>query len=237
MSSVREESRMKFKAFWDYKCEHAKEDVAEYRVMFNPESFDRTLSFKITDNPTINSSGASCYAGVESETYSFDLIFDGTGVAGPAYPGTKLIEEFRKFLRTVYCTLNKDTKKKEISYVEMTYSGEVFKVELDSMTVKYLLFDSEGNPLRIKASCQFSSVDEPKPVDPEKDKPKKPKASSRPKPVTPETPSAQCCCCPCPTYPETVNTAKENDAVSLMCGGYPRSEMSSYSSSVNGYGN
>lgn len=235
MSSVHQDSLMKFKAFWDYKFEHAKDGVEEYTVMFNPESFDRTLAFKITDNPTTNSSGASCYAGVESETFSFDLIFDGTGVAGDAYPGTKLVEEFRKFLQAVYCTYNEETKKKEISYVQMTYLGEVFQVELDSMTVKYLLLDPEGNPLRIKATCKFSSVDEPQPVDKKKDETKKSKGSGKKKPVTPKTPTAECCC-PCPTYPETVATAKENDAVSLMCGGYSKAEMS-YSTPASGYSN
>jgi hypothetical protein len=160
---------------------------------------------------------------VESETYSFDLFFDGTGVAGDAYPGTKLVEEFKKFLQTVYCTYNEETKKKKISYVEMTYFNEVFQVELDSMTVKYLLCDSEGNPLRIKASCRFSSVDEPKPVDTKNDTPKKSKKKGQSKPVTKDIPTAQCCY-PCPTYPETVETAKQNDSVSLMSCSRPKQE-------------
>lgn len=232
MSSVPKESRMKFKAYWDYKFKSAKDEVKEYTVMFNPESFDRTLAFKITDNPTTNSSGASCYAGVESETYSFDLIFDGTGVAGDAYPGNKLVEEFQHFLEAVYCTYNKETKKKEISYVEMTYCGEIFQVELDSMTVKYLLFDSEGNPLRIKASCKFSSVDEPKPVNKKKHHSKKSTTDTQ-KTDTSDKPTSQCCS-PCPTYPETVKEAKENDSPSLMCGGSSKSVALS-SSSMNGY--
>lgn len=228
MSSVPKESRMKFKAYWDYKFKSAKDEVEEYTVMFNPESFDRTLAFKITDNPTTNSSGASCYAGVESETYSFDLIFDGTGVAGDAYPGNKLVEEFQHFLEAVYCTYNKETKKKEISYVKMTYCGEVFQVELDSMTVKYLLFDSEGKPLRIKASCKFSSVDEPKPVDKKKHHSKKPKGDSQ-KTATSDTPTSERCA-PCQSYPETVKEAKENDSPSLMCGGAPKPAAPNYSS-------
>lgn len=231
MSSSLKDNRMTFKAYWGRDFKDPKKEVEVYTVMFNPESFDRTLSFKLSDDKTTNSGGTKSYAGVEAETYSFDLIFDGTGVAGPAYPGAKLMEEFRKFLKAVYCTPNEETKKKEISYVEITYCKEVFQVQLDSMTVKYLLFDSAGNPQRIKASCKFSTVEEPKPEKKKHHHSHKPKpAAEEEKTVTSETPTNQCCY-PCPTYPQTVETAKQNQAASLMSCQYPMS-----SSSASGYG-
>ena len=204
-----------------------------YRVRINPESFDRTLRVNTQEEKTArsdNSSGKD--SGLGAETYSFDLIFDGTGVVGTALKGKALNDEFHAFLGVVYANEDDPAKKKVANCVTIEYCGETFGAKLTSMTIKYLLFQRDGNPLRIKASCSFSSVDiKKKDPDPEENKPKQ-KKKDKPAPK-PESTSKEYCC-PCPTYEETVDTAKENDSASLMSCNYSKEETASSSSSSSG---
>ena len=219
-------TRMALKGYTDSTFTKRVDSFGEegYRVRINPETFDRTLNVNQSKESTArpgNSSGHD--AGLGSETYSFDLIFDGTGVAGTPLLGKALKDEFQTFLEVVYAKREDTAKKKVSNCVTIEYCGETFYAKLTSMTIKYLLFQRDGNPLRIKATCSFSSVEEPK-GDPEPPKKKKkPKTKDKPK-VKPDSSNKECCC-PCPSYEDTVSSAKENDSVSLMSCNYTREEM------------
>lgn len=225
-------TRMTFKGYTDNTFDVRADscDIEGYKVRINPETFDRTLNVNRNDEKTArsdNSSGDD--AGVGAETYSFDLIFDGTGVAGTVLKGKALKEEFNTFLGVVYANMDDPAKKKVANCVTIEYCGETFRAKLASMTIKYLLFQRDGNPLRIKATCSFTSVDKKKKdPDPEEKKPK-PKITDKPA-VKPDSTTKECCC-PCPTYEETVSKAEENDSVSLMSCNYTREEMTPTSSS------
>lgn len=220
--------RMKFKAYADNLFTKELEGL-EYKVMINPETVDRSLGVRTAEEKTArsgNSSGKD--AGLNPEKYSFDLMFDGTGVAGPRFEEEGLAAEFKKFLEVVYAQTPTGDSKKQAHFVEITYCGETFYTKLESMSIKYLLFNSAGYPMRIKASCRFSSVEKEQPEDKDKNKGKgKGKKKPSPPPVTPETPNYQCCCCPCPTYYDTWSQAETNNSVSLMTSSYPDSQMSS----------
>ena len=221
--------RMRFKAYRDTFEEKNRLPAGGpdgFEVLMNPETFDRTLNVNKSEEKTArpgNSSGHD--AGLSAETYAFDLIFDGTGVAGPVFSGKALDQKFQEFLTVVYATQEDLSKKKSPNLVKIEYCGMTFGAKLDSMSIKYLLFHRDGYPLRIKASCHFSSVEESKPEE------KKGKGKTKPKKKTEDTPpvkkdssNAQCCCA-CPTYGETVSSAKENKSVSLMSCNYTQAEM------------
>lgn len=217
---------MAFKAYKDSTFETRVDAFGEqgYQVMINPETFDRTLNVNSSQDNTArpgNSSGHD--AGLGPESYSFDLMFDGTGVVGAVMKGASLKEEFQSFMEVVYAKREDLEEKKQANCVTIKYCGETFYAKLTSMTIKYLLFQRDGNPLRIKATCNFSSVEAPK-KDPKTDeKPKKPKPKDKPK-VKQDSQNKECCC-PCPNYYDTVSSAKENDSVSLMSCNYTRAEM------------
>jgi len=228
---------MTFKAYSDSKFTKQVENTAPdgFKAMINPDTFERTLSVRTEPDKTArpgNSAGHD--AGLYAEKYSFDLIFDGTGVTGRSFPANTFSDYFRQFLNTVYAAEPKPESKKQANFVEITYFGETFYTKLESMTIKYLLFNSEGAPLRIKASCHFASVEEEKPENKKKSGGKG-KAKTPPPPVNDQTPNCQCVC-PCPTYQETVSSAQQNDSVSLMTSRYPQSAMTpEYYTPAEGY--
>lgn len=209
---------MTLKAFKDATFNERVDSFGEagYKVRINPETFDRTLTVNKSEDKTArpgNSSGHN--AGLGAETYAFDLYFDGTGVAGTALKGKALKEEFQTFLEVVYVKREDVAKKKQPNCVTIEYCGETFHAKLTSMTIKYLLFQRDGNPLRIKASCSFASVEEEKP-DPEagkkkqKKKPKDTTPNARQGGKTKESIGTD------QSFDETVSSARENNSESLM---------------------
>ena len=223
--------RMSFKAYAD-NCFSKEIDGLEYKVLINPETVDRSLGVKTAEDKTArsgNSSGKD--AGLSPENYSFELMFDGTGIAGPKFKDDALAVEFKKFLEVVYAQTPKGDSKKQANFVTITYCGETFYTKLESMTIKYLLFNSTGYPMRIKASCRFTSVEKEQPEDKNKNKGKSAgKKKVPPPPVTPETPNNMCCC-PCSSYEETLISSEKNQSISLMTSSYSDQQMTKASPS------
>lgn len=224
---------MRFKGYTDedFTVRVPNTPVRGFEVTINPESFERTLGVKTEKDKTARSGNSSGHdAGLDSEKYSFDLIFDGTGVAGKKMTGKELNARFNLFLDVVYASRVSEDKKKKSNYVIISYCGEAFYCKLDSMTIHYQLFQPNGDPLRIKASCRFSSVEKPKPDDPNATKPKKKKEE---KPIKNDTPNHDRLSVES-TYEETLKSAQENDAVSVMACSCPREDMSrNYSGELN----
>ena len=196
-----------------------------FKVMINPETFERTLGVKSEKDKTARSGNSSGHdAGLDAEKYAFDLIFDGTGVIGKRMTGMQLDETFQTFIRVVYAHRESEENKKVANFVEIEYCGETFQCKMESMTIHYQLFGTDGYPIRIKVNCRFTSVEKSKTEDPNKKKKKK--DEKKKKPVTKKTPNHDCVN-PDQSYKETKESAEQNDSVSLMTCGYPRSQMSS----------
>ena len=208
-----------------------------FTVQVNPDTINRSFSTKTVENKKIrsdNSSGES--AGFDAEKLSFDLVFDGTGALGadsigPAY------ELFQKFLNVVYADDPDKSVKKEASFLEIRYGPDSFFGKLSDLSAKYTLFGRNGEPMRIRVSCTFMSVDktkpEPEPESTPAPSPKpKPKDNPAAKPIdTPEAepkqepeskidPSGEQetinCIQVCGSYAETLKKALENGAASVL---------------------
>ena len=178
---------------------------SEYSVMLNPDDFKRTYGASMGDDETIGSNGSQGKnKGFAPESYSFSLIFDGTGIVDARR--TDVSKELDLFLKSVYRNPDNGDGKKP-NFVEMIYCGELFHCKLSSLNVDYQLFNRDGSPLRIKLNCSFTAVKKKDPKDEEKKK----------KPQTPKPqPSQNGCHCICDSYDETIETATKNGQDSLM---------------------
>ena len=204
-------TKMHFEAFTDATFMHRiSEKPTELLVDVNPDSFTRNIALKemkTKERGQTNSNGLD--AGMEAETYTFKLIFDGTGVID----GVKrdLNKELNDFLHVVYCYSNKE---KKTNCVIMTYCGEQFLCKIRSLNIQYTLFNRDSSPLRMIVDCSFFSV--------EKEKERKPKPKIKPKKpdVTIDIP-VDSCVCPPPGYELVMKN--DQDAFSE----YPGSSLSS----------
>ena len=233
-------SHMSFMAFESLeKLFEGKESIGTYEVKINPETFDRSINTcSLTDETKEGKGKGKNELKSEGESYSFDLVFDGTGVVGAISSAEKLQEEFNSFLTNVYRAQESGSSDGEskggeksdgessnngnansittppVNFVKIFYCGQYFNAKLDSLSIKYLLFNKDGLPLRIKASCRFSSVSPAsatsasgKSSEPEKEEAQPLKEDS---PTKKNVKTEK-------TYKKTVKKAEENDSVSLMC--------------------
>ena len=181
-------------------------------VQVNPDSISRSFTAKTVEDKKIRSANSSGEgAGFEAEQYSFDLIFDGTGALGVHTIG-KANEYFQKFLKTVYANDTDQAVKKEASFVEIRYGKEIYRCKLSDLSAKYTLFGRNGDPMRIKASCTFISVDKDKPDGKPKNKGKTDVA-----PAVPAGSDPKELVNPQDTIEETEAKAEENNSPSLLC--------------------
>ena len=198
-------SMMTFRAFpnlYFKETEVIKE--SEFHVMLNPDDFKRTYGASTGDDETIGSNGSQGKnKGFAPESYSFSLIFDGTGIVDPKR--TDVSEELDLFLKSVYRNPNNHNGQTP-NFVEMIYCGELLHCKLSSLSVDYQLMDRDGKPLRIKLSCSFTAVKKKDPKEEEKKKTQTPK----------QRPSQNGCFCTCDNFDDTLMTATENGQDSLL---------------------
>lgn len=191
---------MTFKAFKDY--QFTKSLNREYRVMINPESFERDFAFHYNKDKTKkNAPTVGKFASTDAENYSFSLVFDGTGIVDPNRCNVQ--EELDNFCAVLFTQTEEGY---EPNFVELIYCNQRFHCTANTLKVNYTLFNTKGTPLRAKITCSFSSVGE-KPHKKETNKDKQP------------TPPPKGCgiCPPCnESHKEVVDTAERKNMSSLF---------------------
>jgi len=189
-------NKMTFRSF-DENTFKEKNAISEYEVMMNPATITRTLASR-KDKKEARGAVASDgkWTGLESETFKFDLIFDGTGIVNPNK--TDVEAEIESFLKVVYVPDKKNIKQ---AFVEITYGQTCINCKLSSMNIDYQLFDRAGNPIRAKLTCTFETVRLPEPK-----KPKKKKESGQ----------SACQCPPPKNCSEVLEEAEKRDDDSLF---------------------
>ncbi|MBR6104884.1 MAG: hypothetical protein IKP81_07485 [Paludibacteraceae bacterium] len=192
---------LKLKAYKD--LEFSKPlDVEEFEATVNPDTFDRNINIQYKPHKSKSKTVTlGRLISVDAETYGFSILLDGTGIISAAHMNVQ--KELDKFDRVLF---RREGKSCIPNPVQIQYCGQFFNCKVTSLGYNYTLFDVNGNPLRVKIKCSFSSV---API--EKDKEPKKKES--------EENNACECVCPVPdnSSPEAnQSVATESDANSLM---------------------
>lgn len=123
--------------------------VMSFQAMFNPESFsvDTQIEYCTEEAPGSTSSPAK-FRKIKPRTFKLDLLIDGTGASGEK----KEVEiEVQKFKTTVgyYGKIHRP------SYLVVSWGTFLMTCVLESYTVNYKLFRSNGIPLRAVISASF----------------------------------------------------------------------------------
>lgn len=128
-----------------------------FEVMFNPESY--SLRYKNVYDPRqgYNTSGrAAKYAMSKPSVLSLTLIFDGTGVDvyGLSILG-KPMDVYKKVQEFLHHANHMDGDIHEPKHLTVSWGDLTFKCRLDSVDVRYSLFDKNGVPLRAELKTVF----------------------------------------------------------------------------------
>ena len=175
--------KMKFVAYQKVDYKEKVKNHSKFEVQINPDNFARSLSIDQPENKERgkkNSNGQN--KSYRSETYTFKLVFDGTGIVpmrkfesdADKTDGRTLNDDLNDFLQVVYS--NPTTANP--NFLIMTYCGQEFMCVLKSLNIQYTLFRPDGIPLRMTLDCSFTSVKKEE----EEDKPKKKKKTNNESP-------------------------------------------------------
>jgi LysM repeat protein len=149
-----------------------KNQVGEFKAMFNPESYTLNYENVYGGHQGINTTGSTAtYTLSKPSILSFRLILDGTGATEynipllDAYAGfdfnnfkptidkaQTVSQRIEKFLAL---TAHMDGKLHEPKYLTLQWGTFIFKCRLKSVKINYTLFDPSGDPLRAELDTVF----------------------------------------------------------------------------------
>lgn len=130
--------------------------VGEYTVLINPASYKHVYQITYNDVQAQGSAGGSpVYNRTPSDTVTFQLVFDGTGVVPSIIPGVvpfaedgivKQISAFRKLVFSYNGNIHSP------NYLALSWGTLLFRCRLQSFKVDYTLFKPDGTPLRARVN-------------------------------------------------------------------------------------
>ena len=122
----------------------------------NPENYDRTHKVHLNRSQPLGTAGTTPqYRGTQPETIKLDFTLDNTGtVEGNILNGVPINLQV-EFLKKV--VLDKDPDTHEPYKLKLIWATLIFDCVLESLDIKYTLFDSFGIPMRAKLSASFVS--------------------------------------------------------------------------------
>lgn len=168
----------------------------KFEVMINPDTITRVLGLTKTNNASGRSKDKGDAFSILPEKISFSFYLDGTNIV-PEQKGRQVKQMIADFLKVVYKKRDADTQ--PVQAVAINYGDyKDYIVRLDSLTIDYTLFNTDGDVLRAKVTCGFSTINE--------DAPKKPKPPRKGKGSFHET---KCVCVPQECRDNNQNSIKE----------------------------
>jgi hypothetical protein len=120
-----------------------------YSIPLVPEKITVSygLKFKI-DQPNTNKR-VTKFEGYDDSKLNFTFVIDGTGAAGDKF---EVADEIKKLGETIYNYVDSIHKP---HYLRIAYGSINFKCHLKTCNIDYVLFKSDGKPLRAKVTLNF----------------------------------------------------------------------------------
>ena len=138
------------------------QNVGTYTLQLNPETYRQTHTTQYTKNDSTDAAGVTTkFYTLDPQKLSFEFYLDATGVAQPAI--ASVADEIASF-KTVAYSYNGTIHSP--NYLEIVWgSGAQFYCRLTSLDIDYLLFRSDGTPLRAKLNVAFEQYLSPNQIE------------------------------------------------------------------------
>lgn len=135
---------------------HLKEDysgnaIDTFEVMYNPTTFSRKYEIEYHERQGQGDTGSpQIFKGIKPQDYSFDFVFDGTGVTGNK---VNVADTIKRFLKV---TGENNGEIHRSPYLKVVYGKLLVKCVLKSAEITYTLFEKDGSPLRAKVKMNVT---------------------------------------------------------------------------------
>ena len=125
----------------------------EFGVLINPSSYSHSFGINYKTNESMgDTAGAPKFEKYPSESLSFKIVLDGTGVV-PVSGTRKNVYQLVTSLKDVVYTFNGSIH--EPNYVQLIWGSMLFNGRLNTFKVDYNLFRPDGIPLRANVDLDF----------------------------------------------------------------------------------
>ncbi len=123
---------------------------AEFKTMFNPSRYTRKYINNYAEEKDIgNPKGQLKFKNSEPQTFSFDLLIDGSGATGEKVDVSKKIKEF------MYVVYDYSAKTKIPKPLKLYWGDEISRCVLTGLDIDYAMFHANGTPLRATIKATF----------------------------------------------------------------------------------
>ncbi len=139
---------------------------ADFEAMFNPEAFTQTFNNNFAEEEVIEGSPNQIeYTSTAPRKLNFKLIVDDTGVTDYVFMKTgsfsyvSLTDRVQNFLTETACM---DGDLHEPRFLKVKWGSYTLDCRIQSLNVRYTLFDRGGNALRAELDIAFIEDIEPR---------------------------------------------------------------------------
>jgi len=122
-----------------------------FTVMFNPNTYAQKYEVAYHDRQGQGDTGSpQVFGNIKPQEYTFEFLFDGTGVAAEQVDVQETVEKF------LTVTGKHDGEIHRPKYLKLVWGALISKCVLKSAEVTYTLFKADGYPLRAKVKAIFA---------------------------------------------------------------------------------
>jgi LysM repeat protein len=156
-----EVSKLVITAYEDVNFENATDQT--FAVMYNPNTFSQNYRSVWTGEAAQGGTAETqSYRRLESDSVTFEFLFDGTGVSGvggtavdlnPSAGQAGYVQEQIDAFLALTQGINSATH--EPNFLQLSWGTFIFNGVLESATITYKLFHSSGAPLRATVNASF----------------------------------------------------------------------------------
>ena len=130
----------------------------KFTVMVNPGNYDENKQIEYDEKKALDGGNMPAYKGYKDEDLKFEFILDTTGVLvdwmnAPSPEEVRPLSDTIKILETTVYTYVGDAH--EPPFLSVTWGTLNYKGRLKSMNISYMLFNTEGEPLRAKITLNM----------------------------------------------------------------------------------
>ncbi|MBN1480892.1 LysM peptidoglycan-binding domain-containing protein [candidate division KSB1 bacterium] len=126
---------------------------ADFFVMFNPASYSQKYEVEYEATQGRGTSGSvQQFKRIKPKDYTFDFVFDGTGVTSEENNVPKQIDHFLTLTARIDGEIHRPL------YLKISWGSLISQCILKSANISYSLFNSDGYPLRAKITATFSEI-------------------------------------------------------------------------------
>ncbi len=141
-----------------YQDEQMNNQVDELDTLINPESYQLDYKIEFNDRQGQGTSGTQQrYAMTKPELFSFDFLFDNTGIID-GKPRADVWDDIKHFKRML---VDFDGSIHQPRFFKLIWGVMIFKGRLAELNITFKLFKPDGTPIRAVAKTKFKgSVEE-----------------------------------------------------------------------------